>query len=686
MGEVFKAVDTRLHRSVAIKVITEAASGSADCHRRFEREVLAIAALNHPNICSVYDIGTDHGREFLVMELIEGETLRQWRKGRTVCADEWLQIMTSLADALGLAHSQGIIHRDIKPENIMVTGRGQVKLLDFGLAKIVERLRVPEPESETLLTSPGVVLGTLNYMSPEQVLGDDLDARSDIFSLGLVGYFLATGKNAFSGTLPSEIIARHLHSQPEPISQINRNISSEIERIVTKCMEKGKERRFQSAHELLIDLKGHGSVDHVAPTETLAPVGPETKPKAVHLLLGWRMRLLAVALVLVLAALFAWWYGERFGPLRSLAILPFSSLGGAPDTEYLGDGLSEAVLNNVSHIRALRVLSRNASSRFRGLDVDAQDVGRRLGVRAVVTGRVQQRDQEFVVQVELIDVQSNHHIWGHQYSTRLAGLLSVQEEIAQDIADNLRLTLGVGERQRLTRRFTENSDAWQFYMKGRYFWNKRTQEGIRRGIENFEQAVALDPHYALAYSGMADCYSLQSGLIAPREVFPKAKAAAIKALEIDENLAEAHAALGYIKFNYDWDWLDSEREFKRAIQLNANYPSAHSYYARYLNAMGRFAEAVQQMRAAQELDPLALGISTGLGQSYYFQRNYERAIQNYEKTLLLEPTFNMARFNLAAALLQKHLTQRSIQEYETAVQADPNDAGTLCEMGQAYAI
>ena len=659
MGIVYKARDRETGEVLALKILKPEIAADLPTIERFKNELRLAHLITHRNVARLYEFHRYGDVVYLSMEYVEGESLRSLLRhtGKLDLA-RGLDMARQLAAGIAEAHRQSIAHRDLKPENIMLTPGGELKVMDFGICRSYGGDE----------TATGVIMGTPAYMAPEQAEGKPADDRTDIYAFGLILYEMFTGAPAFSAETPVALALKQIRERPQPPRRLVRELPVRVEQAILKCLEKDPSDRFQSVEDLVRALQGE-------PSPTAWKRG--LRPRVLLLVLG--------GLLLVLAVVSAW-YRARFGPLRSLAVLPFTTLSGGSSTEYLGDGLSETILNSVSRIRTLRVLSRNASFRFRGRDVDAQDAGRRLGVMAILTGRVQQRDQEFVVQVELIDVQSNQHIWGHQYSTHLAGLLSVQEEIAQDVADNLRLSLGVEERQRLTRHFTENSDAWQYYLKGRYFWNKRTQEGLRQGIQNFEQAVALDPHYALAYTGLADCYSLQSGLISPREVFPKAKAAAIKALEIDEDLAEAHAALGYIKFNYDWDWLDSEREFKRAIQLNANYPSAHSYYARYLNAMGRFSEAVQQVRAAHDLDPLALGINTGLGQSYYFQRDYDRAIQNYEKTLSLEPTFNMARFNLAAALLQKKLTQRSIKEYETAVKADPNDAGTLCEMGQAYAV
>ena len=683
MGQVYLAQDTRLGRDAAVKVLPAEVAADPNTRSRFLREAKATSRLTHPNIATLYEVGEEGGVVYLAMELVIGETLSVRIGEEPIPVAEFVSIARQLADALDNAHQSGVIHRDIKPGNVMVGPKGQVKLLDFGLAKFtIAATTTPEEQDQStqMRTELGVVLGTVQYMSPEQAVGKSLDHRSDIFSLGLVLYEMATGRKAFGGKTASETLARIITEAPPAISRLNYDFPPALDTMVRKCLEKDPERRFQSCRELLVDLRNFER------DSTTGSVG-SVRVEPVLTRRRWNAKAMAAGAVMTAGAGAGYWYWrtQTTGSGKSLAVLPFEN-SGSSDQDYLSEGVTEAVINGVSQMANLRVMSRSAVYRFKGKSTDAQDVGRKLGVSAVLTGRLMQKGLALTLAVELLDVSSGEHLWGKQFAVTPAVLQEMQQQISQEVADRLLGSLTGEDRRRLARNYTDKPEAYQLYLKGRFHWNKRTQAGLEKGIENFKQAIASDPRFALAYAGLADSYSLQSGIVLPRDIFPRAKAAAIKSLEIDDSIAEGHSALAYIKFNYDWDWLDTERELKRAIQINPNYPSAHSYYSRFLNAMGRFDEAKVEIRKAQQLDPLALGIATGLGLSYYFARDYGRAIAQYKKTLELDAGFVTARYNLAAAYVQQRMYKDAIQEFEASVKATPGDAGTICELAHAQAM
>jgi serine/threonine-protein kinase len=685
MGDVYLARDSRLDREVAIKFLAD--HGQADneeARSAITREAKAASRLNHPNVAHVYELGYFEGRLYIAMEYVDGGSLASRLASnsppemRTI-----IDIAVQIADALDAAHSKGIVHRDLKPGNVMMTERGEPKLVDFGLSKLTST-----DEATVTVSTPGQIRGTIPYMSPEQVLGGTVDHRSDIFSFGTLLYEMAARRRPFDGAAPTETIGRILHTQPEPVSRHNYDAPPELDRIVRKCLAKKPDDRYQATRELVIDLRSLQRDMQSDSAPSTLPTPPDVTPIRSRTSTSPQIRIAARAIaLLVLAAAVAttWWY-VRTPPPASIAVLPFVNETGTEELDYVVDGLTESVINSLSRVGSLRVFSRAAVYRFRGRERDAQAVAAKLNATAVVVGRVSRRQDDLIVRTELIDVKSNQQLWGRQFTTRVEGLPSVQDEIAQETAENLHLRLSGEERRQMTRRFTGNAQAYQLYLKGRYHWNKRTRQGFETSIDLFQQAIALDHDYALAYAGLADTYAQLSGIQPPREIMPKAKAAAIRALEIDETLAEAHASLAFVKFHYDWDWLETERECKRALQLNPNYATAHSIYSRFLNAVGRFDEATDQIRQAQELDPLALGIGTGYGLTYYFNRRFDDAITQYRKTLELDPTFYVARGNLASALLQKRDYAAAVAEYEKVHEQMSSDVSIACELGQLYAV
>jgi serine/threonine protein kinase/tetratricopeptide (TPR) repeat protein len=677
MGEVYRAKDPRLGRDVAIKVLPASFSNDPDRLKRFEQEARAAGLLNHPNITGVYDIGQHDGAPYVVQELLEGETLRMELAGGRFAARKAIDYATQIAHGLSAAHEKGIVHRDLKPENLFVTKDGRVKILDFGLAKLTQ---VESTGGATNLptatggTEPGVVMGTLGYMSPEQIKGKPANPRSDIFAFGAILYEMLSGKRAFHADSAGETMAAILKEDPPDLSVTNQNISPGLERIVRHCLEKNPESRFHSAHDLAFDLE--------ALSEVVRPVSVPHPARTMRP--AWLIAGAAVLAALLVAALLL---RPRSGTIESLAVLPFVNAGADPGAEYLSDGITESLINSLSQLPNLTVMSRNSVFRYKGRETDAQAAGKELKVQAVLTGRVVQRGGELVVSAELVDTRNNSHIWGDQYSRKLSDILAVQEEITRDISTKLRRRLTSEEKVRLSKRYTENTEAYGLYLKGRYHWNKRTPGDIQKGIEYFQQAIEKDPTYALAFSGLAESYDLLSQYtgLPSSETFPRAKAAASKALEIDETLAPAHAALAYAHEFFDWDFSSAEKEYRRAIELDPKYPTAHHWYSLYLSCLGRHEEAIREAEHAYELDPLSLIINNLRGYTFYCSRQYEAAIEAERKALELDRSFPRFHLTLGAALEQKKLFPEAVAELEEAARLSGRRIEALGELANGYA-
>lgn len=656
MGEVYLAEDTNLGRTVALKILPTALAHGRERLRRFLQEARAAAALHHPNVVHIYEIGEFDGINFIAMEYIEGQTLYAKINHQPLDIGEVIEIGIEIADALAEAHAKGITHRDIKPTNIIMTPRSEVKVLDFGLAKVTtvagaELHRAASDISTQIKTTPGMVMGTVLYMSPEQAMGREVDHRSDIFSLGVVVYEMVTGRLPFSGETVIEIIDRIVHAQPEAIARFNYSVSTELEHIIHKCLEKDKERRYQSARELLVDLKNLQR-DSNASAGTAAQTRRKLSRKSIN----------------------------------SLAVLPLVNSSADRNAEYLSDGITESIINSLAQLPQLRVMARSTVFRYKGREVDPQEVGRELNVRAVLVGRVLRLDDRLVIKTELVDTTDGAQLWGEQYNRSPSDIFVVQEEIARDITETLRLKLSGEQKKRLTKRYTENTEAYRAYLQGRFYWNKRNEEGLVKGVEYFKQAIEKDPAYALAYVGLADSYNILGfySVLPPKEAFPKAKSAAMKALNIDNKLAEAHASLAYTILYHNWDWLAAEKEFQRAIELNPRYPSAHQFYANFLTALGR-REAIAEWKAAQELDPLSLIINAGLGWAYYFVRQYDQAVEQLKKALELDSDFELAHLWLGSVYVEKSLFKDAIAEIQKAVALSKGRTGIVAALGHAYA-
>ena len=663
MGEVYLAEDTRLGRPVALKFLPASFQYDSERRSRFLQEARAASALRSPNIAAIYDIGEHDGAMFIAMEYVEGEVLSQRIDRRTLPTSDVIDIAMQIADALDEAHALGIIHRDVKSSNLIVTDRGLVKMLDFGLAKMIQAGSALDSTDPTVAiggqTAVGVVLGTVSYMSPEQALGHELDQRSDIFSHGVVIYEMLTGRLPFEGASATEIIDCLIHKEPIAIARFNYDVPPELERIVRKCMEKDRERRYHSAREVAIDLRNLRRDSDSSPVTNTTPSRKTQSTRR----------------------------GRSRKTIESLAILPLFNAGEDPDTEYLSDGITESIINNLSQLPKLRVMARSTVFRYKGKEVDPQIVGQQLGVRAVLTGRVLQRGDLLIIKTELVDAEDGSHLWGEQYNRNLSDIFTIEEEISREISDKLRLKLSGAEKKQLTKRYTENTEAYQLYLKGRFYWNKRTPEALKKGIEYFQRAIDSDPGYALAYAGLADSYNIlvSYSALAPHDAFPKAKAAATRALEIDRKLAEAHTSMAFVKFGYDWDWAGSERGFKQAIKFNPGYAYAHNFYAVLLAAFGRFDEAFLHIGTAQELDPLSLPINTNLGWLLYLARRYEEAIEQYLKTIDLDEGFPLAHRRLAQTYEQTGRYSEADVEFQRAVALSGEDIELISARGHFFA-
>ena len=676
MGRVYKVFDTKIKEKVALKLIKPEVASDKETIERFNNELRLARRIRHKNVCGMFDIGEVEGAHFITMEYVHGEDLKSMiRMAAGLSIGAVLSIGKQVCDGFAEAHNLGVVHRDLKPQNIMIDKGGNAKIMDFGIARSIR---------EKGITGPSVMIGTPEYMSPEQAEAKEIDHRSDIYSLGIILYEMATGRVPFEGDTALSVAMKHKGEIPKNPKQFNPNIPDDLSGVMLKCLEKDRAKRYQTAAEVRSELekieKGIPTTERVVPERKTLTSREITVKFSLKKLL---VPSLITAALIITAIIIIW----RFIPQKaaappksakhSIAVLPFEDLSPTKDHEYLCDGIAETLINSLSNIKDLWIPARASSFSFMGRNLGIQQIGRQLGVDNLLEASVQVIGNRLRITPKIIKVNDGSQVWSNQYDRQMEDVFAIQDEIAQEIVKALKIKL-LGEKEApLIKSYTDNSEAYQAYLKGRFYWNKRTPGGMRKSIEYFEQAIEKDSSYALAYVGLADSYIIlgEWPVLPAKEAFPKAKEAAVKALEIDDSLGEAHNSLAAVKHDFDWDWKEAEKEYKRAIELSPSYATAHQWYGEFLTMMGRFDEGLEEIKRAQALDPLSLIINAVGGWFFYFARDYDKGIDQCKKTLEMDPDFRPAHANLMLNYLGKGMYQEALREAQTT-----NNLGAVAEI------
>ncbi len=689
-GVVYRAHDEQLERDVAVKVLPAGTLNNETSRRNFRKEALALAKLNHANIETVYEFGSQDGVDFLVMEYVAGKTLTEKLMEGPLPEKELVSLAMQIVEAVEEAHDRGIVHRDLKPANILITPKGQAKVLDFGLAKWLrpgEELTADHAK-DTLSTA-----GTLPYMSPEQLNDEAVDERTDIYSLGAVFYEMAVNQKVFSRPLTSQVIDAIFNQAPVSLRVVNARLSPALDDIVMKCLEKEPAHRYQSAKELLVDFRRMA-----ARSSAVMPVGgprrTRSRNKLYVILPGAVVLLVALAVTVGRVGVRNLW--ERIGSkaetaqIHSLAVLPLENQSGGPDQDYFADGMTDELITDLARISALRVISHTSIMKFKNTNKLLPEIASSLHVDALVEGSIQRSGQRVKVNARLIRVNDSQEqqVWARSYERDSSDLLTLQTELATAIAEEVRIQLTQNEKARLSESRSINPEAHEAYLAGRYYWNKRTAEGLEKSISYLEKAIAKDPKYALAYAALADSYHLMPELsnISVGEAFPKARTAALKALEIDDSVGEAHSALASIKEDYDWDWKGAEVEYKKALELSPGDEIAHASYSNLLLELGRFPEALAEAKIAQSLDPLSVFANDNLAAMLYYAGEIDPAIEQCRKTLELDPRSHQAHRHLGEVYTLRHMYGPAMSELKTAMDLSPANFEALAELGYVYGV
>jgi len=665
MGRVYKAYDTEIKEHVALKVLRAEIAADESTIERFRNELRFARRISHRNVCRMFDLGKAEDTAYITMEFVSGEDLKTLLKRvgqlpvrRTIAVAE--QVCQGLAEA----HRLGVVHRDLKPQNIMIDREGNARIMDFGIARSV---------LERGVTGTGVVIGTPDYMSPEQLDGRDVDGRTDIYALGAILFEMLTGAPPFEGETPLVVAMKHKTEKPLDPRELNPQVPEALSRLILRCLEKDREKRFQTTEEILADLKTLGWELPATRGLTATRIA-KTKRRPKPLWLGGGLA--AVILVAVLAYLFFGRPGTPGGAeaaksseyKSSIAVLPFEDLSPQRDQEYFCNGITEDLITKLATVGQLKVISRSSVMRYRGTEKNSREIGKELDVETILEGSIQREGDNVRVNVQLVKAQDGSNLWGETYDRKLESIFTIQDEISKAIVNALRIELVAGQEYMLVKRYTQDPDAFNLYTEGRFYWNRRTEAGLRRSIELFQEAIARDPNFALAYAGVADAYGFlgRLGFAPPKEVFPKAKEAAEKAVEMDDALAEGYVALAFVKYNYEWNWLDAEIDFNWAIGLNPNYATAYQYYGSLLSNLGRFDEALAKFDKAKELDPSSLPIRGSIASLYYYTRQYDLAIQHWREIKKTDSSIPWVPFYLGLAYLEKGDMKKALREFEAA--------------------